>query len=129
MRNRAKVVVADDDDLLQTLLDHKLSSAGYRVETVGDGQAALGRARLIMPQVIVLDAMMPIMDGFEALRRFKADPNLASIPVIMLTAMRRDTDIVTALQLGAADYLSKPFNPDELIARMSRIAPPFQDAA
>ena len=81
------------------------------------------------PQVIVLDAMMPIMDGFEARRRFTADPALASIPVIMLTAMRRDTDIVTALQLGAADYLSKPFNPDELIARMSRIAPPFQDAA
>ena len=99
------------------------------METVGDGQAALDRARLISPQVIVLDAMMPIMDGFEALRRFKADPVLANIPVIMLTAMRRDTDIVTALQLGAADYLSKPFNPDELIARMSRIAPPFQDAA
>ncbi len=129
MRIRAKVVVADDDQLLQTLLDHKLSSAGYRVETVANGQAALDRARLISPQVIVLDAMMPIMDGFEALRRFKADPALANIPVIMLTAMRRDTDIVTALQLGAADYLSKPFNPDELIARMSRIAPPFREAA
>ena len=78
------VLIADDDPLLRQILEHKLASNGYRVVAVEDGQAALDAAAE-KPSVIVLDAMMPVMDGFEALRRLKADPDLKGITVVMLT--------------------------------------------
>lgn len=114
------VLIADDDPLLRAILEHKLAATGYRVHAVEDGRAALEAARELSPAVIVLDGMMPVLDGFEALRRIKADAELGHIPVVMLTALKRQEDIVSALQLGAADYLSKPFNPDELVARLLR---------
>ena len=117
------VLIADDDPLLRAILEHKLSAAGYRIQAVEDGRAALDAAREARPAVLVLDAMMPILDGFEVLRRLKADPELQAITVVMLTALKREDDIVSALKLGAADYLPKPFNPDELVARMARLAP------
>jgi DNA-binding response OmpR family regulator len=95
----------------------------YAVALVEDGRAALEAARRLQPALIVLDSMMPIMDGVEVLRRLKADEQLRGLPVVMLTALKRQDDIVNALKLGAADYLPKPFNPDELIARLSRLAP------
>lgn len=116
------VLIADDDPLLRQILEHKLATSGYRVVAVEDGRAALDAAAE-KPSVIVLDAMMPVMDGFETLRRLKADPNLKAITVVMLTALKRDEDIVSALKLGAADYLAKPFNPDELVVRLQRLAP------
>lgn len=115
------IVIADDDPLLRQILEHKLSNSGFRVIAVEDGQAALDAAAQ-QPCVIVLDAMMPVMDGFEALRRLKSDPVLKPIPVVMLTALKREDDVVSALKLGAADYLAKPFNPDELVVRLQRIA-------
>ncbi|HEX6865951.1 MAG TPA: response regulator, partial [Caulobacteraceae bacterium] len=114
--------VADDDPLLRQILEHKLSNSGYRVIAVEDGAAALEAASQ-RPSVIVLDAMMPVMDGFETLRRLKADPALRDITVVMLTALKREDDVVSALKLGAADYLAKPFNPDELVVRLQRLAP------
>lgn len=116
------VLIADDDPLLRQILEHKLSASGYRVVAVEDGRAALDAAAE-KPSIIVLDAMMPVMDGFETLRRLKADPELKGITVVMLTALKRDEDIVSALKLGAADYLAKPFNPDELVVRLQRLAP------
>jgi len=115
------VLIADDDPLLRQILEHKLSNSGYRVIAVEDGRAALDAAAR-QPSIIVLDAMMPVMDGFETLRRLKADEALRAIPVVMLTALKREDDVVSALKLGAADYLAKPFNPDELIARLARLA-------
>lgn len=129
MPNHTRILVADDDSLLQALLQHRLTAAGYEVMQVGNGGAVLERLGLFRPDLIVLDAMMPVMDGFEALRRMKSDPKMADIPVVMLTAMRRDADVVSALRLGAADYLAKPFNPDELIARLVRLAPPTRKRA
>ncbi len=123
MHARPLILVADDDELLQAVVEHKLVSAGYDVVTLGDGGAVLEHIERLSPQALVLDAMMPIMDGFEVLRRLKSDPRLEHIPVMMLTALRRDSDIVTALNLGAADYMPKPFNPEELIARLGRLAP------
>ncbi len=117
------VLVADDDPLLRAILEHKLSSSGYRVIGVENGRRALEAAQASAPSVIVLDAMMPIIDGFEALRRLKSDPKLKDITVIMLTALKREQDVVSALRLGAADYLVKPFNPDELLVRLMRLAP------
>lgn len=121
--SRNLVLVADDDPLLRSILEHKLTRAGYQVALAEDGQAALDAAEQLSPSVIVLDAMMPVLDGFEVLRRLKADEKLRDLVVVMLTALRRQDDIVGALQLGAADYLAKPFNPDELVARLTRLAP------
>lgn len=118
-----KVLIADDDPLLRAILEHKLSAAGYLILPAGNGREALELARTQRPGAIVLDAMMPIIDGFEVLRRLKAEPELKQIVVIMLTALKREQDIVSALKLGAADYLVKPFNPDELVARLMRLAP------
>jgi DNA-binding response OmpR family regulator len=117
------VFVADDDPLLLGLLEHKLAGAGFRVESAADGQAALEGVRRSRPDCVVLDAMMPVMDGFETLRRLKADPALKHIPVVMLTALRQEEHVVGALKLGAADYLPKPFIPDELLARLTRLVP------
>jgi DNA-binding response OmpR family regulator len=120
--SQAQVLIADDDPLLRAILEHKLAAAGYAVTSVEDGRAALQAAEAATPEFVVLDAMMPVMDGFETLRRFKENPATAGAAVVMLTALKRDQDIVGALKLGAADYLAKPFNPDELVARLDRIA-------
>ena len=121
-----QVLIADDDPLLRDILEHKLGAAGYGVTSVGDGQAALDALASVgdgpLPQLVVLDAMMPIMDGFEVLRRMKADPSLAHVVVVMLTALKRQDDVLGALRLGAQDYVSKPFNPDELVARLERLS-------
>lgn len=119
----ARILVADDDPFLRELLTHKLSSSGYVVLVAVDGGDALAQCRDRKPDLAVLDAMMPIVDGFEVLRRLKADPATAELPIIMLTALRRDEDVVGALKLGADDYLIKPFIPDELIARIGRLLP------
>jgi len=121
--SRALILVADDDPLLRSIVEHKLSHAGYEVVLVEDGQAALEQCRALSPAVVVLDGMMPILDGFEVLRRLKSDEQTRSLTVVMLTALKRQEDVVSALQLGAADYLPKPFNPDELVARLARLAP------
>lgn len=126
---QAHVLIADDDPLLRAILEHKLAAAGYVVTCVEDGQAALEAAAAVAPDVIVLDAMMPIMDGFEALRRLKQDPALAKLTVLMLTALKRDEDVVSALKLGAADYVAKPFNPDEVVARLDRLTASIRGAA
>jgi DNA-binding response OmpR family regulator len=115
------VLIADDDPLLRALLEHKLGAADYAVRSVEDGRAALEAVERQRPDLLVLDAMMPVMDGFETLRRIKANPDLASVVVVMLTALKREEDVVSALKLGAADYLAKPFNPDELVARLDRL--------
>ncbi len=117
------VLVADDDQLLRAILEHKLVKAGYRFVGVTNGQEALESAHLLKPSAIVLDAMMPVLDGFETLRRLKADAAFKDTVVIMLTALKREEDVVTGLREGAADYLSKPFNPDELLVRLARLLP------
>ncbi len=116
----SRILIADDDPLLRALLVHRLSADGHEIVTAEDGSAALAVIREQRPELIVLDALMPIMDGFEVLRRIKSG-DLTDAPVIMLTALKREQDIVGALQLGAADYLVKPFIPDELGQRIRRL--------
>lgn len=115
-----RILIADDDPLLRALLVHRLSADGYQVVTAENGSQALEAIAAHQPDLIVLDALMPVMDGFEVLRRLKAG-GLSEAPVIMLTALKREQDIVGALQLGAADYLVKPFIPDELGHRVRRL--------
>ena len=120
MTQAAKILLIDDDSLLLTLLERKLTARGYAVITANDGSAGLERARADHPDLIVLDMMMPIMDGRQVLRAIQADTDLSAIPVIMLTSRREESDVVGAIERGAADYQLKPFSPDELIARIGR---------
>lgn len=115
------VLVIDDDPLLLILLERKLGMKGYRVITASDGTSGLAQARSAKPDLIVLDMMMPVMNGAQVLQAIQADPELSSTPVVMLTARRGESDVVGAIEAGAADYLSKPFSPDELLARISRL--------
>src|SRR5690242_14884453 len=113
-----KVLICEDDDLLVELLKYRLAASGYEVAVARDGREALDRIGEAAPDAIVLDAMMPVMDGFEVLRRIRADERLAAVPVIMLSARKQENDIVTALRLGANDYVVKPFIPEELVVRL-----------
>jgi DNA-binding response OmpR family regulator len=117
----ARILIADDDPLLRALLEHKLAAEDHHVLSAEHGGQVADVVREHSPDLIVLDAMMPVMDGFEVLRRLKADADTRDIPVIMLTALKREQDIVGGLQLGAADYLAKPFIPDELVQRIRRV--------
>ncbi len=107
------IVVADDEKHIVQLIKLYLSNEGFRVETAADGQEALDKARRLRPDLIVLDLMMPRLDGWEVCRRLRKESN---IPVIMLTARTDDVDKIVGLELGADDYVTKPFNPRELVA-------------
>ncbi|SMF61190.1 Response regulator receiver domain-containing protein [Allosphingosinicella indica] len=116
-----KILVCDDDDLLVDLLEHRLGARGFEVIVARDGGEAVAAASSERPDAIVLDAMMPVLDGHEVLRRLGRREETASIPVIMLTARKQEKDILSALELGARDYLVKPFIPEELITRLNRV--------
>ena len=116
-----KILVCDDDELLTELLQFRLEAKGFDVVVASDGREALVSVKDSPPDAVVLDAMMPGLDGFEVLRRLREDTATRDIPVIMLTARKGERDIVEALRLGASDYLSKPFIPDELSARLVRL--------
>jgi len=121
MAANKRILICDDDPLLVDLLDYRLTSRGYDVVIARDGGQALACLQETKPDAIVLDAMMPVADGYEVLRRIREDQALAAIPVIMLTARKQERDIVEALELGASDYIVKPFIPEELVARLGRL--------
>ena len=116
-----KLLVCDDDELLLELLHHRLTAKGYAVRLARNGREALEQIRSDPPEAIVLDAMMPLVDGYEVLRQFRAMDGMTDVPVIFLTARKQEQDIIEALSLGASDYLAKPFIPEELVARLSRL--------
>ncbi len=121
MAERKTILVCDDDPLLVDLLEYRLSSRGYDVTVTRDGAEGLAWLNDNRPDAIILDAMMPVIDGYEVLRHLRENPETADIPVIMLTARKQERDIVGALELGANDYIVKPFIPEELAARLSRL--------
>ena len=112
------ILVVDDDPHIIELAALYLEQEGYRVISAADGRAALDRARADSPALIVLDLMLPEIDGWEVCRRVRADSDL---PILMLTARDDDIDKIVGLELGADDYLTKPFNPRELVARVKAI--------
>ena len=116
-----RILVCDDDELLVDLLTYRLSARGYEVSAARDGGEALERLAADKPDAVVLDAMMPVVEGFEVLRRIREQPETANLPVIMLSARKQERDIVGALELGASDFVVKPFIPEELIARLARL--------
>jgi DNA-binding response OmpR family regulator len=123
MRTAPLVVVADDDTITRSIINLKLKSRGYDVITASDGNDALRAIQAEAPDLVVLDAMMPGIDGFELLRQIKTTPEMSNTLVVMLTSRKLEQDIVGALNAGASDYLVKPFIPEELAARISRLIP------
>ena len=117
----AIILIADDEPLLTELLDFRLTARGYETVIARDGREALAKLVETSPQAVVLDMMMPVHDGLEVLRRIRASEQHATTPVIMLTARRGEADVIGALELGADDYLVKPFLPEELLVRLARL--------
>ncbi len=115
------VLVIDDDPGLSELLVEYLGGRGFAVERALDGPAGLERLGRGGVDLVVLDVMMPGMDGFEVLQAIRRTPATARLPIIMLTARGEDTDRIVGLELGADDYLPKPFNPRELLARVKAV--------
>jgi len=119
--SKASILVVDDEDDIRELVQLNLDREGYRVLTCETGEQALAVARSKTPDLIVLDLMLPGIDGLEVCKRLKADPGLGQIPVVMLTAKGEESDIVAGLELGADDYITKPFSGKVLVARVRRL--------
>jgi DNA-binding response OmpR family regulator len=114
----AKILVAEDEKQIADMIAFKLTNAGHQVIRAEDGEQAVKLAASELPDLILLDAMMPGLSGFEVLRRLKGDPALRSVPVIMVTAKGHERDVLTGLRGGAVDYVVKPFSLKELSARV-----------
>jgi DNA-binding response OmpR family regulator len=112
------ILIADDEASIRDLARLYLEKEGFRVRTAEDGAAALDEVRREPPALLILDLMMPRLDGWEVCRRVRAEGNL---PILMLTARDQDIDKIVGLEMGADDYLTKPFNPRELVARVRAI--------
>jgi DNA-binding response OmpR family regulator len=126
MTERPRVLVADDDPLIQRLVRTHLDRAGFRVLTAADGEEALDLAVAEQPDLIVLDLMLPRLDGFEVCRRIR---EFSLVPVVMLTARGEQADKLKGFEAGADDYLTKPFAPPELLARVRAVLRRAQQGA
>jgi two-component system alkaline phosphatase synthesis response regulator PhoP len=115
------VLVVDDEEDLLELVRYNLTKQGYDVECVGSGEQALQSARRSPPDLVVLDLMLPAVDGLEVCRRLKADPKTRGVLIVMLTAKGDEGDIITGLDRGADDYIAKPFSPRVLNARIKAL--------
>jgi two-component system alkaline phosphatase synthesis response regulator PhoP len=116
-----RILVVDDDQKIVRLVRSYLEQANFQVLTANDGETALHVIRRDRPDLVVLDLMLPDRDGWEITRLVRSDPTLAKLPIIMLTARVEDTDRIVGLELGADDYVAKPFNPRELVARVRAV--------
>jgi two-component system response regulator ResD len=116
--NAGRVLVVDDEPMVRDVLARYLEQAGFDVSTANDGEQALSMFGATRPDLVLLDLMLPMIDGFEVFRRMRAG---SSTPVIMLTARGEETDRVVGLELGADDYVTKPFSPREVVARVQAV--------
>ena len=118
---REKILVVEDDEDIMELIVYNLVKEHYEVLKSDSGEKALARVGKNRPDLVLLDLMLPGLDGLEVCRRLKGDPVTRNIPVLMVTAKGEESDVVAGLELGADDYLTKPFRPRELIARVRAI--------
>jgi len=116
-----KILVVDDEEDIRELVRYNLERNGYEVSCVSSGEEALDVIRSYRPELVVLDLMLPGIDGFEVCRTIKSDPKTEHLPIIMLTAKGEESDVVTGLELGAEDYIVKPFSPQVLLARVRAV--------
>jgi DNA-binding response OmpR family regulator len=117
----ARILLAEDERHIGDMVTFRLTNGGHQVVRAHDGEEALRLAAAEAPDLVILDVMMPVLDGFQVLRQLKADPALAAIPVIMLTAKGRESDVLAGLSGGAVDYVVKPFSLKELTARIEAV--------
>jgi DNA-binding response OmpR family regulator len=115
------ILLAEDDPTTRRIVSFKLGRDGYTVEAADNGEQLLQLAAARPPALFILDLMMPIQDGFSTLLQLKAQPALAGIPVIVLSAKNDEAEVVRCLNAGAADYVVKPFSPEELAGRVGRL--------
>ena len=118
---KGKILVVDDEIYIVHILDFSLGMEGYEVLTALDGEQALEKARAEHPDLIVLDIMMPKLDGYETCKMLKADPATKDIPVILLSAKGRNVDQKVGFEVGANDYITKPFSPRKLVERINAL--------
>jgi two-component system phosphate regulon response regulator PhoB len=125
---KTKILVVDDEPDALELIEVNLKAAGYEVVSAANGQQALAKALAVLPALVLLDVMLPEVDGLEVCKSLRHDPKTSFIPIIMLTARAAEIDRVVGLELGADDYITKPFSPRELVLRvknlLKRAAPP-----
>jgi len=118
MPSKHKILVVDDESDAVDLVEFNLKGAGFEVISAANGEEALQKAKGHLPDLVLLDLMLPEVDGLEVCKRLRGDPATATIPIIMLTAKAAEIDRVLGLELGADDYITKPFSPRELILRV-----------
>jgi two-component system phosphate regulon response regulator PhoB len=118
---KKKILVVDDEPDVTDLVAYHLKAKGFHVETLNDATASISKARSYQPELIILDIMMPHLSGIQVCRILRADPKLAKVPIIFLTAKAEAHDRIEGLESGADDYLSKPFSPKELVLRVESI--------
>jgi len=118
---KGRILVVDDEIYIVHILDFSLGMEGYEVLTALDGEQAVEKARAEKPDLIVLDIMMPKLDGYETCKRLKADPATKDVPVILLSAKGRNVDQKVGFEVGADDYITKPFSPRKLVERINAI--------
>ncbi len=114
----SRILVAEDDPDIASLLTHYLQRAGFEAEMVGTGADVLPRMRKAPPDLLLLDIMLPGLNGLEVCRAVRGDPHTAAVPIIMVTAKDEESDRIVGLELGADDYITKPFSPNEVVARI-----------
>ncbi len=117
----SRVLIVEDEPDIRELVVHHLKREGYQVSAASSGEEALRQVQAAPPDLVILDLMMPAMDGLEVCRRLRQDPATASLPIVMLTAKGDEVDRVLGLEIGADDYVVKPFSPKELLARVRAV--------
>jgi len=123
-RDAVKVLVVDDDETIRGLITLNLELEGFEVATAVDGLDALAKAAAVQPAVVTLDVMMPRLDGWATAQRLRADPATADIKVVLLSARAQEADLQRGTRIGVDAYLTKPFDPDDLIDIVRRLAGP-----
>ena len=118
---KGKILVVDDEVNITQILEFSIGAEGYEVVTAANGEEAIDKARREQPDLIILDVMMPKIDGYEACRILKANPLTKGIPVVLLAAKGRDIDKRLGYEVGATDYIIKPFSPNKLIDRIHQL--------
>ena len=118
---RRTILVAEDQQHIRTLIEYKLKNSGYNVICAEDGRATLEKAVELVPDLILLDVMMPLMTGFEVLAALRQNDKTKDVAVVIVTAQSTEDLILKGLELGADDYITKPFSPNELAARVKTV--------
>jgi CheY-like chemotaxis protein len=117
----ARILIAEDERDIRDLITFTLSFAGHQVTAASNGQEAVEKALQIIPDLILMDVRMPRMTGYEACKRMKQEPSIKHIPVAFLSAKGQESEVQTGLEVGAVEYILKPFSPDQLTERVKKL--------